>query len=84
MRTTHTHRIGRRMLSSFAGISFIRSFLSAQNSPDNRQITDPKSVVSASERGGGPGCPIPQLLLHAEHICARGLPTAATWCSLPI
>ena len=60
MRTTTLTGIGRRMLIGLAGISLYAGFLSAQNSPDNRQITDPKSVVSASSAVAGP-VPIPQL-----------------------
>ena len=50
MRTT-TLRIGCRMLIGLAGSSLCAFFLSAQNSPDDRQMTDPKSVVSASSSG---------------------------------
>src|SRR5882762_4543936 len=60
MRTTTLTGIGRRMLIGLAGVSLYAGFLSAQNSPDNRQITDAKSVVSASSATGGP-VPIPQL-----------------------
>ena len=59
MRTT-TLRIGCRMLIGLAGISLCAFFLSAQNSPDDRQMTDPKSVVSSSNAAAGP-VPIPQL-----------------------
>ena len=58
MRTTAL-RIGCRMLIGLAGISLCAGFLSAQNSPDDRQMTDPKSVVSASNAAGP--VPIPQL-----------------------
>src|SRR5579872_1091412 len=60
MRTITLPRIGCRMLIGLAGISVCAGFLWAQNSPDDRRMTDPKSVVSASNAGAGP-VPIPQL-----------------------
>jgi dipeptidyl aminopeptidase/acylaminoacyl peptidase len=60
MRTTTLTRIGCPMLIGLAGISLSAGSLSAQNSPDARQMTDPKSVVSASNAAAGP-VPIPQL-----------------------
>src|ERR1700733_14899481 len=48
------------MLVDLAAISLGAGSLSAQNSPDDRQMSDPKSVVSASNAAAGP-VPIPQL-----------------------
>ena len=48
------------MLIGLAGISLCAGFLLAQNSPDDRQMTDPKSVISASNVAAVP-VPIPQL-----------------------
>src|ERR1700732_779381 len=60
MQTITLSKIGRRMLIGVAGISLCAGFLVAQPSPDDRQITDPKSVISASNVAAGP-VPIPQL-----------------------
>jgi dipeptidyl aminopeptidase/acylaminoacyl peptidase len=48
------------MLIGLAGISLSAGLLPAQSSPEDRQITDPKSVVSASNTAAGP-VPIAQL-----------------------
>jgi len=60
MQTITLPRIGCRMLIVLAVISLCAGSLSAQNSPDDRQMSDPKSVVSASNAAAGP-VPIPQL-----------------------
>ena len=60
MRTAKLTVVGRWMLVDLPVIIMWAALLSAQNSPDDRQITDPKSVVSASNAAAGP-VPIPQL-----------------------
>jgi dipeptidyl aminopeptidase/acylaminoacyl peptidase len=60
MRTAKLTVVGRWMLVDLPVIIMWAALLSAQNSTDDRQITDPKSVVSASNAAAGP-VPIPQL-----------------------
>ena len=60
MRTATCAEISNRILVGLAVIGLFSLVLLAADSPDDRQITDPKSVTSATNPAAGP-VPIPQL-----------------------